>query len=566
MKKIIKMQIYLYRGKMTNRKKFLIIANIIVIILVVIVFTYDWKKFHNSESSEVSEVTSSETEEVDSITSNVLADLTEYNSSEYSKESPYITTDLYGMNPLSAYIAFPIDQDASFSYTVVGKDEYSDYEYTDETLQTGDLVVPIIGLYENYDNTVELTINYADGTNEKESYTVTTGNVADYITNSITVDTSSSDIDSSYQALEGGFIMDNRCNAYDINGDIRVAMEIENLDWTGNGLTINYDGSFLMGTQDYIYNISITGRILHEYKAPEGYYINHDYLSTQDGNTYVILSPTDDNMTYSESGFKNEAFIGVYKTGVDETPSEIYDINELVADNTINAISTFTTAQDELVHLNALTYDEATDTLMMSSQSQNAIIAIDPGTGEMKWIIKDPDTVSTNSDKVLEQLGDDFIQTNGQHSINVTTDEKYDDGDDSTIEITVFDNEFCFDSNGNTVLTDVAESERTSTCQTQDASTLLVYRIDTEEMTVEMLDNIEISGYYSSIRSSWFQSPDYEYNYITFADMGTLVVTDSDYNILFTYTSSEDGFIQNMYRTRIINSDQLEDIVQLENQ
>lgn len=551
---------------MTNRKKFLIIANIIVIILVVIVFTYDWKKFHNSESSEVSEVTSSETEEVDSITSNVLADLTEYNSSEYSKESPYITTDLYGMNPLSAYIAFPIDQDASFSYTVVGKDEYSDYEYTDETLQTGDLVVPIIGLYENYDNTVELTINYADGTNEKESYTVTTGNVADYITNSITVDTSSSDIDSSYQALEGGFIMDNRCNAYDINGDIRVAMEIENLDWTGNGLTINYDGSFLMGTQDYIYNISITGRILHEYKAPEGYYINHDYLSTQDGNTYVILSPTDDNMTYSESGFKNEAFIGVYKTGVDETPSEIYDINELVADNTINAISTFTTAQDELVHLNALTYDEATDTLMMSSQSQNAIIAIDPGTGEMKWIIKDPDTVSTNSDKVLEQLGDDFIQTNGQHSINVTTDEKYDDGDDSTIEITVFDNEFCFDSNGNTVLTDVAESERTSTCQTQDASTLLVYRIDTEEMTVEMLDNIEISGYYSSIRSSWFQSPDYEYNYITFADMGTLVVTDSDYNILFTYTSSEDGFIQNMYRTRIINSDQLEDIVQLENQ
>lgn len=488
----------------------------------------------------------------------IISEFEDYDSSQYSIENPYISIDKYGMNPLSAYVIMPIEQAASFSYTVQGIDDSADYTFNTDELQGENLVIPVIGLYASYQNTVDITINYQDGTTETTSIGIETGAVADYVTTKIDVDTTSSSTEDATAALNGGFIFDNRINGYDINGDVRVAMEIEDLDWQGNALRINDDGTFMMGTMDYIYNISITGRVLFEYKTPEGYYMNHDYISAEDGNTYVILSPEEENMTYTDTGLKEEAFVAVYETGVDELPNQIFDINQLVVDNAVNATNTFTTAQDELVHLNAIAYDEYSDTIMLSSQSQNAIIAIDPQDGSLKWIIKDPADVFTNSELTLEAVGD-FEYTNGQHSINITTDEKYDDGDDSTIELTVYNNKFCLDWEGNAIVSTTGGYE--TSCASQDASSLLVYRIDTEENTVEMLDSFEVPGYYSSIRSSWFQSEDYTYNYITYGDMGQMIATDEDFNILFSVQSDEaDTYYQNMYRARVISGDQLETI------
>lgn len=499
------------------------------------------------------------------ISSNILASLTDYDPDLYSITNPYVVNDLFDFNPLSSYVAFPIEQDASYSYTVVGKDEYTDFSITDDTIQTENLVIPIIGLYANYQNTVEITVNYADKTSDNLTIEITSGDLADYMTETIEVDYSMSDAQSASDSLQGGLIFDNRINGYDLNGDIRVALEIEDLDWQGNALRINEDNSFMMGTQDYIYNMSLTGDIFFEYKAPEGYYMNHDYISSENGYTYVIVSPEEENMTYTDTGYKRESFVAVYETGVTQEPIEIYDINSLVEDNAINAINTFTTAQDELVHLNSLTYDQASDTLMMSSQSQNAIIAIDPNNGELKWIIKDPDSVYTNSDKVLEVVGDEFTYTSGQHSVNITNNPLYDDGNEDTIELTVYDNVFCVDVSGNAIVSNTGGFE--TSCSYPSASKLLVYRVDTVNNTVEMIDSNQVDGYYSSIRSSWYQSPDYKYNYITYGDMGQFITTDSDYNVLLNVQSDEvDAYYQNMYRARVITNDQITNILQLENE
>ncbi len=516
--------------------------------------------------------TTSNTEEIISevntepaIESAATSDLPNYDPNLYSIASPYIANDIYDFNSLSSYIAFPIDQDASFSYTVQGKDNYTDFTYSDDTLQTNNLVIPVIGLYANYDNIVDITVNYRDGSTATTSVTITTGDVKDYIASTIEVDYSMSDIQTATNALEGGFIFDNRINGYDINGDIRVALEIENLDWQGNALRINADGSFMMGTQDYIYNMSLTGKIFFEYKAPDGYYMNHDYISCENGYTYAIVTPDEEYMTYNNVGYQNDSFIAVYKTGVDEYPSQIIDINTLVSDNAINVINTVFTAQGELLHLNSLTYDQATDTLIMSSQSQNAIIAIDPNDGSLKWIIKDPESVYTNSDKVLDVVGDDFTYTSGQHSVNVTAYPLYDDGDDTTIELTVYNNVFCVDDNGENIVSNSGGYE--VGCAEQNSSQLLVYRVDTINNTVEMIDSNQLAGYYSSIRSSWFQSPNFNYNYITYGDMGQFIATDSDYNVLFNVQSDEvDAYYQNMYRARVITNDQITTILQLENE
>ncbi len=535
---------------MNIKKRYLLLM---IAALLVVIFTL------MNQKSTVADTVSNEMVETEVIEAKeIISEFEDYDSSQYSIESPYINVDAYGMNPLSAYVIMPIDKAASFSYTVQGIDDSADYTFTTDELQSESLVIPVIGLYASFQNTVDITINYQDGTTEEVSIAIETGAVADYVTTKIDVDTSSSSVEEATGALDGGFIFDNRINGYDINGDVRVAMEIEDLDWQGNALRINDDGTFMMGTMDYIYNISITGRVLFEYKSPDGYYMNHDYMSAEDGNTYVILSPDEENMTYTDTGLKEEGFVAVYETGVDELPTQIFDINKLVVANAVNAVNTFSTAQDELVHLNAIAYDEYSDTIMLSAQSQNAIIAINPQDGSLKWIIKDADDVITNSELTLDVIGD-FEYTNGQHSINITTDEKYDDGDESTIELTVYNNKFCLDWEGNAIVSTNGGYE--ASCASQNASSLLVYRIDTEENTVEMLDSFEVPGYYSSIRSSWFQSEDYAHNYITYGDMGQMIATDEEFNILFSVQSDEaDAYYQNMYRARVISGDQLETI------
>lgn len=536
-----------------NKIRLILSALICALLIFIITYTTYLNIDHQAEGA---------TPEVNGIVSNALGDLPDYDPTLYSIENPYIANDIYDFNSLSSYIAFPIDQDANFSYTVEGKDQYTDFTYTDDTFQTENLVIPVIGLYANYDNTIDITVNYSDGTSATTTVTITTGELKSYISETIEVDYT--DQVAASASLEGGLIFDNRINGYDLNGDIRVALEIENLDWQGNALRINDDGSFMMGTQDYIYNMSLTGKIFHEYKAPDGYYMNHDYLQATNGYTYAIVTPDDENLTYTTAGYQQDSFIAVYQTDVDEYPSQIFDINKLVLDNAINVINTAATAQGELLHLNSLTYDAATDTLIMSSQSQNAIIAIDPNDGSLKWIIKEPESVLTNSDKVLSVTGDDFIYTSGQHSVNVTTNPLYDDNNDQTIELTVFDNVFCVDSNGNNIVSNTGGYE--TTCADPDASSLLVYRVDTTNNTVEMIDSNQVDGYYSKIRSSWYQSPDFKYNYITYADMGQFVITDSDYNPLLTVQSAEqDSYYQNMYRARVFTNEQISDILKLEN-
>lgn len=542
-----------------TRITLLTLISLLIVIITIDIINRDNNNNNNNENT-ATEVALSQ-----GITASALADLSDYDASNYSIDNPYIENDVYQFNSLSSYVAFPITTDASFSYTVVGKDQYTDFTYSDDTIQTENIVIPIIGLYANYQNTVELTINYIDGTTATTTLTIIPDQLPDYITETIAVDYSMSDLATAYSGLEGGLIFDNRINGYDINGDVRVALEIEDLDWQGNALRINQDNSFMMGTEDYIYNLSLTGKIFFEYKAPDGYYMNHDYISCENGYTYVIVSPDEENLTYTDTGYKRESFIAVYETGVDTYPTEIYDINNLVEGNAINAINTFSSAQDELVHLNSLTYDENSDSLIMSSQSQNAIIAIDPNTGDLKWIIKDPQSVYTNQDKVLTVIGDEFTYTSGQHSVNLTSNPQYDDGDDNTIELTVYDNVFCVDDNGDPIVSSTDGYE--TSCSYPNASNLLVYRVDPTANTVEMIDSNQVSGYYSSIRSSWYQSPDYDYNYITYGDMGQFITTDSDFNPLFSVQSDEaDAYYQNMYRARVITNDQISNILKLENQ
>lgn len=87
----------------------------------------------------------------------------ELQETDYTIDNPYLVVDPFTLNSLSGYVAFDIDEPATYSYTVVGHDDESNYTQTSDEEQSNVMIIPVIGLYAGEANNVEITINYEDG-------------------------------------------------------------------------------------------------------------------------------------------------------------------------------------------------------------------------------------------------------------------------------------------------------------------------------------------------------------------------------------------------------------------
>lgn len=86
----------------------------------------------------------------------------------------YVKVNPYGTSPLTALMIFKTDQVAKVTYTVVGKTDNTSITNTVKGYKTTHQV-PIVGLYANYSNQVQVTLTYKDGTTEQKTFTIKTG-------------------------------------------------------------------------------------------------------------------------------------------------------------------------------------------------------------------------------------------------------------------------------------------------------------------------------------------------------------------------------------------------------
>lgn len=483
-----------------------------------------------------------------------------YDKGDYSLENPYVTVDPFEKNILSAYVVFPIENDSSYSFTVEGKDENTSFTASSEVQQSENMIVPVYGLYENYNNLITINVLEKDKVVDTVDVEIQTEAVgSDYdLYKTLETDYSMSSEEEAAAAFENGLYFTAKDNGYDVNGELRVALGKEDVSWE-NPVQFQADGSFLQlnEEQDALYDIDMNGYISAIYVEPDDKDIHHDAYVASNGYVYAL---TTYGVEYEESQAEekyNMGSIAVYEAGTVSKPVYEKDLSPQFVGDLVNNAPTNSPLKTDLLHMNSITYDEPTDTILISSQSTNMIIGVDAHNLDVKWTTAEEANRNAMGEYALEAK-EGYEASNGQHNIQVNTDPKYDDGKDYTIEYKIFDNIYCVDNDGNTVYTELDSVPAEKDCPAAPASELIVQRVNTRKGTIETLESQLIEDYRSHTQSSWFTSQSNDYNFITYTNSNLAVVTDADFNILVEYRlSDENKYNISYYRSRVISGDEL---------
>lgn len=321
------------------------------------------------------------------------------NQKNHSIDNPFIKLNPYGNSPLTALIITRTDQAAQVSYKVIGKDTATTITNSVSGYQT-DHQIPIVGLYADYDNQVEVTYSYQDGTSTTKTYHIKTGKLPSYITKSnITVTKNDkSKMDLGHNKLTVLARTTKQTFAVDADGQVRwyylrwnehIFKQLNN----GHLLLVNKNTgkeekyNLLMET-DYL------GRIYNEYhfdKTLNGSYadgkgvsvVHHDVCEMPNGN---LLLTVDDGSKYVEDTLAElDRKTGKIVKVIDFKkifPASMYLKSKMKAVDKANS----GLGLIDWMHLNDVDYDPQTGNILLSSRNQDMIWAMNYKTKKLSWI------------------------------------------------------------------------------------------------------------------------------------------------------------------------------------
>lgn len=299
--------------------------------------------------------------------------LKELRSGSYTHEHPLIAHNLYGINPLSAVIAFYTEEETAVTVTVLGKQAAGNIAHTFPKAR--EHVLPVCGLYSDYENKVEIRLYQGN------AVTVTIP-VPDVFDGKKVMDF----MDTSPEYLKDQLLFvtpasEDLATAFDYAGDARWHMNVPCVF----AVKQLKNGNLLMGSSRLIqmpyymaglYEIAPCGKIYKEFRVPGGYH--HDQFEMPDGNllclTEDLLGDTVEDMCVLLDRETGE----ILKT---------WDFKDILP---VGEGKSGSWSEDDWFHCNAVWYDENTDSLTFSGRHMDSIINIDYESGVLNWILGDP--------------------------------------------------------------------------------------------------------------------------------------------------------------------------------
>lgn len=372
-----------------------------------------------------------------------------YYVEEHTVENPYVVLDPYQWSPLTALVMFETEEEAKIEVEVVGKDEYSTIINEYDTYNTHH-EVPILGLYADYNNTVNLVVTYADGTVDEITVYIETEELKD---NNDMLEITL--VESNPEEMQEGltFLEPTGASKYpmavDCNGDVRwilysAASQITKRINNGNIIVLK-EG------KEYFMEMDLLGKVYSQYNDLEE--AHHDIIQLPNDN-FLTTSSTESN--YLEDG-------------IVELDVETGDVVNLIDLKDVIDTSRFNESDStDWIHLNSLWYDESDESLVVSGRHQG-VFKISYPDGELQWILTIGEELEGLEDAYLTPIGEDFKVPVSQHATMIMPDQ---DDNPDTVDIMLFDNNISY--NDMPVLED-----------DQQYSRLVQYRIDEVNMTVE---------------------------------------------------------------------------------
>ncbi|EDT70542.1 arylsulfate sulfotransferase [Clostridium perfringens D str. JGS1721] len=339
----------------------------------------------------------------------------EFKSNKYTFDNPLIIDDPYKISPLTSIALFETTKPAKVSIKVHGKDEYSNIEHNFDNFETIHQI-PIYGLYPNYTNKIDLTVEFEDGNKETKTFEIKTKKLpSDF--QEIEV------LEKDQSKMKDGLIFmmqvgraENYPAAIDKNGDVRWYLSNKEIGSVGpirrlsNGnLIINSDRLIKAPYYtDGFYEINLLGEIKAKYNVPE---FHHDAIELPNGNFVALANnPNKEGVVedYIVEINKNNEIVKSWDM------QEILNINPAKANENYGKMG----GTHDWLHLNAISYSEKDNALIVSSRHQDAVIKFNIDTNEVLWILGNPDINLPENlkNKVLKPTNEDFVYNYGQHA------------------------------------------------------------------------------------------------------------------------------------------------------
>jgi len=303
--------------------------------------------------------------------------------------SESVTLNPSGVAPLTALIQIETEEPVRVRLRVPGKngsasDVIQDFDQVDTTLE-----IPVLGLYANFENEVELTFFDNSGTDlGTNSYTLqTSALLADLPEIEIDVANESQMAEgftfaNYFGHREGGNHTPQRAFIFDRFGDIRWYLnyagdsDLNNLFYD-NGMERLANGNLFFGDRSTqkIYEIDMFGEIINSWEMP-GYGFHHDVIEKPDGNFIVTVNK------FGESTVED------YIIEIERNTGNIineWDLNQSL-DNTRRAWETNLADLDvDWFHANAVSYDPSDNTIIVSGRTQGTVKLTE--NNEVVWIL-----------------------------------------------------------------------------------------------------------------------------------------------------------------------------------
>ncbi len=329
--------------------------------------------------------------------------LNTYKKGKYTIKNPYVVVNPYLISPQTALMLFKTDKKEKVTITIKGK---HDDDIVKVFEASKDHIIPLYGLYGDYENTVviktesgkENTVKVqVDGKTKHGDIEVLANNIGntngEFYFCTTAIGTATLGIDN-YGEVRW-FLSEDYSKGMVMlqNGNLLIADITNGPDAVSTGGVIEVD---MLG---YFHN-------QYEYKG--GYH--HDGFEKKDGN--LLLTSEDLDSPYlCDVIYELDRKTGqVVKT---------FNFAEIVKSVDPNVI-----ADGEITwgFINSVFLDDARNELIVSLRNRNSVMAVDYDTKEIKWILGEARFWTNKFTPYLIKGSGEFTYPGGQHSITILSD------------------------------------------------------------------------------------------------------------------------------------------------
>ncbi|MDR3357267.1 MAG: aryl-sulfate sulfotransferase [Desulfovibrio sp.] len=300
--------------------------------------------------------------------------LQECKSEKFSLDSPYIKLNPYLIAPLTALAHFTTPEAVAATVTVEGKEPEGNMRFLFPAAT--EHYLPIYGLYPDCANTVRIALDNG----KSATLTIRTGKAPDTVHLPSGIKTTAE-----YMGDNVMFVSPTspgNAAAYDYRGDVRWYVTL-NLSFD---LKRAANGRLLMGTHRLlmppyhttgVFEFGMIGKIYKEYRIPGG--SHHDQIEMEDGNL-LILTQDPPRGTVEDMCVLVDRKTGDILRTWDYRKNLPQDVGGSGSQD-----------KHDWFHNNSVWYDKRTNSLTFSGRHQDAVINLDYDSGELNWVIGDPE-------------------------------------------------------------------------------------------------------------------------------------------------------------------------------